>query len=100
MDMLRSLKAGRSESFGDAVLHDGGMTLIKHKIFGANEPVVCGWNDLRVWSADGCFYIASKSDKQVYAALSYINVANAHILEQAITMGFKKGIVRLSELLD
>lgn len=97
-EMITALKAGRHLSFGDAVLHDDGITLMKHKFFGSNEPVHCSWQDVQVWSADGSFYIGSSSDKKTYVALSYINEANTHILEQAIRMGFKKGINRLSEI--
>lgn len=96
-EMLQALKAGRRLSFGDAVIQDDGITLMKHKFFGGNEPVRCSWQDVQVWSADGSFYIGSKADKKTYVGLSYINDANTHILEQAIRMGFKKGINRLSE---
>lgn len=96
--MLQSLKDGKRLSFGTAVLQDDSITLMKHKFFGSNEPVRCSWQDVQVWSADGSFYIGSKADKKTYVGLSYINDANTHILEQAIRMGFKKGINRLSEI--
>lgn len=96
--MLQSLKDGKRLSFGTAVLQDDSITLMKHKFFGSNELVRCSWQDVQVWSADGSFYIGSKSDKKTYVGLSYINDANTHILEQAIRMGFKKGINRLSEV--
>lgn len=96
-EILQSLKDGRRLSFGTAVLQDDSITLMKHKFFGSNEPVRCSWQDVQVWSADGSFYIGSKADKKTYVGLSYINDANTHILEQAIRMGFKKGINRLSE---
>jgi hypothetical protein len=98
--MLQSLKDGKRLSFGTAVLQDDSITLMKHKFFGSNEPVRCSWQDVQVWSADGSFYIGSKADKKTYVGLSYINDANTHILEQAIRMGFKKGINRLSEVFD
>jgi hypothetical protein len=98
MEMQQALKAGRRLPFGDAVLQDDGITLMKHKFFGADEPVRCSWSDVHVWSADGSFYIGSKADKKTYVSLSYINDPNTHILEQAIRIGFKKGINRLSEV--
>lgn len=97
-EMLQALKTGKRLSFGTAVLQDDSITLMKHKFFGSNEPVRCSWQDVQVWSADGSFYIGSKADKKTYVGLSYINDANTHILEQAIRMGFKKGINRLSEV--
>jgi hypothetical protein len=100
-EMLEALKDGRDLYFGDALLHDEGITLVKHKFLGANERVRCTWGQVQIWSADGSFYIGSKDDKKTYAGISYIHVANTHILEQLIRMAFKKpGLRRLSELLQ
>lgn len=100
-ETLEALKAGRRINFGEAVLQDDGVTLTKHKFFGANEAVRCGWGDVKVWSADGSFYIGAAEDKKTYVALSYIEQANTHILEQIIRMAFKKaGLTRLSDLLN
>jgi len=100
-EILETLKAGRRLSFGEAVLHDDGITLTKHKMFGSNELVRCSWGDVKVWSADGSFCIGASNDKKTYVALSYINDANTHILEQAIHMAFKRpGLQRLSDLLN
>jgi hypothetical protein len=100
-EMLEALKEGRDMRFGEAYLEDDGITLVKHKFFGANEKVRCSWGQVHVWSANGSFYIGSKGDKKTYVELSYIHGANTHILEQAIRMAFKKpGMRRLSELLQ
>jgi hypothetical protein len=99
-EMLEALKDGRDLHFGDALLHDDGITLVKRKFLGANEKVRCSWDQVHVWSADGSFCIGAKDDKKVNAGISYIHGANTHVLEQAIRMGFKKpGMRRLSELL-
>ena len=100
-EMLEALKEGRSLHFGDALLHDDGITLVKRKFLGSNEQVRCSWDRVHVWSADGSFCIGAKDDKKINAGISYIHGANTHILEQAIRMGFKKpGLRRLSELLQ
>jgi len=100
-EILEALKAGRDLCFGDALLHDDGITLVKRKFLGANEKVRCSWGQVQIWNADGSFYIGSKDDKKTNVAISYIHVANTHILEQAIRMAFKKpGLRRLSELLQ
>ncbi len=99
--MLEALKAGRDLYFGDALLHDDGITLAKRKLLGANEKVRCSWGQVQIWNADGSFCIGSSGDKKANAAISYIQVANTHILEQAIRMAFKKpGLRRLSDLLQ
>ena len=100
-EMLEALKEGRDLHFGDALLHDDGITLVKRKFLGSNEKVRCSWGQVHVWSADGSFCIGAKDDKKVNAGISYIHGANTHVLEQAIRMGFKKpGMRRLSELLQ
>lgn len=100
-EMLEALKDGRDLYFGDALLHDDGITLVKHKFLGANEKVRCSWGQVQTWNADGSFYIGSKDDKKTNVGISYIHVANTHILEQLIRMAFKKpGLRRLSELLQ
>ena len=99
-ELLEAMQAGGEVNFGQAVVRDDGITLIKHKLFGANERVRCAWGQVRIWSADGSFCIGSKEDKKTYVALSYIHAANTHILEQAIRMAFKKpGMCRLSDIL-
>lgn len=100
-EMLEALKDVRDLYFGDALLHDDGITLVKHKFLGANERVRCTWGQVQIWNADGSFCIGSKDDKKTNVGISYIHVANTHILEQLIRMAFKKpGLRRLSELLQ
>lgn len=99
-EILEALKAGRELAFADAVVRDGDVTLTKHKFLGANERVRCTWDQVHVWTADGSFYIGSQQDKKTYAGMSYIHVPNVHLLEQAIRAGFKKGIRKLSDVLN
>ena len=100
-EMLEALKDGRDLHFGDALLHDDGITLVRRKFLGSNEKVRCSWGQIHVWSADGSFCIGAKDDKKVNAGISYIHGANTHVLEQAIRMGFKKpGMRRLSDVLQ
>jgi hypothetical protein len=100
-EMLEALKNGRDLYFGDALLHDDGITLVKHKFLGFNEKVRCSWGQVHVWSANGSFCIGAKDDKKVNAGISYIYGANTHILEQAIRMALERpGIRRLSDLLQ
>lgn len=100
-EMLEALKDGRDLYFGDALLHDDGITLVKHKFLGTNERVRCTWGQVQIWNAAGSFCIGSKDDKKTNVGISYIHVANTHILEQLIRMAFKKpGLRRLSELLQ
>lgn len=99
-EILEALKAGRELGFADALVRDGDVTLQKHKFLGANERVRCTWDQVHVWTADGSFYIGAQKDKKTYAAMSYIHVPNVHLLEQAIRVGFKKGIRNLSDALS
>ena len=96
IEMIETLKGGKTLAFGDGIVQDDGVTLVKHK-FLAREHVFCDWSQVHVWSVGGLFYIGKKEDKKTYSTMSYINVENVHILEQCIRLGFKKGIARLSD---
>ena len=98
-EMLESLKAGNTLHFGDALLHDDGITLTKHKLFKNDEKIRCTWGQVSVWNADGSFCIGAKTDKKTYVGLSYLHDANTHILEQVVRMAFTKGMRRLSDLI-
>lgn len=100
-NMLENLANGGSLRFGDAVIHDDGVTLTKHKFIAANESIKLGWGQVQIWTAAGEFLIGSIDDKKTYSSMSYINDSNVHIIEQAIRMKFKQsGALRLSELLQ
>lgn len=100
VEMLGAFRAGQSLSFGEAVVHDNGVVLTRHKFFGSNEQVSCTWSQVNVWSADGSFYIGAQNDKKVYAGMSYIHTPNAHVIEHAIRAFFKDPAAgKLSELL-
>jgi hypothetical protein len=100
-ELFETLKSGNEVRFGEATLGDDGITLIKHKFLGANEPIRFSWGQVHVWTADGAFYIGAKDDKKTYVGLSYIHAANTHVLEQAIRMAFKKpDMRRLNDVLQ
>lgn len=64
------------------------------------NPVRYTWSQVQIWSADGAVVIRAKHDKKAHASFSYIQVSNAHLLEQLIRMAFKQsGLTRLSDLL-
>lgn len=100
IEMLEALRVGRNLYYDDAIVNDYGITLVKHKLFGANEQVLLNWDQVQIWSANGSFCICSKVDKKIYASISYLYVNNTHILEHIIRMALEKpGMRRLSELL-
>ena len=100
-ELLEKLQTGNEVRFGEAVVTDDGVMLLKHRVLAANEQVRCSWEQVHFWSADGAFYIGAKHDKKTYVSLSYIDMWNTHVLEQAIRMAFNKaGMRRLSELLQ
>lgn len=98
-EMVATLGKGQSFSFGDIVVEDESVTLVRHKTFMANERVRLGWHEVHVWSANGDFFIGKRDDKKVYGAASYINGWNTHILEHLVRGGFKKGVRKLSDYL-
>lgn len=100
IELLASLKSGKEVWFGPALIRDDGVTLPKHKFWGASERVRCDWYQAHIWNADGSFYIGAKEDSKVYAGLSYMDQPNTHILERTIRAAFEKpGMRVLSDIL-
>lgn len=98
-EYLEGLRDGKKYSFGDIVMSNHGVTLVRYKFLGSNEQIFCGWDELSIWNAPGAFCIGKRGDKKLSAALSYQEVDNIHVLEAAIRMFFKQGGSRLSGLL-
>jgi hypothetical protein len=96
IELIASLANGDRIRFSDAVVHDEGIELSRHGLFGANGRVALSWGDVHIWNQDGCFYLGSKDDKKAYVALSYQEIDNVHVLEGAIRAFFKKGGPRIS----
>lgn len=97
IEVLQQLKRGPVR-FGEAVVGDGGVTLPRNRFF-RKESIHYTWSEVKVWSADGAFWIGAKEDAKARAALSYIDTHNTHVLEQIVRVGFKRGVRRLTELL-
>jgi hypothetical protein len=99
LEALRELKRGGERWFANVRIRDDGITLIRHN-FWSREPVHVPWNGIRVWSDGGMLNIASTEEHKVNASLSYIHVANVHILDRMLRAALdRRGLRRLSELL-
>jgi hypothetical protein len=99
-EMAATLKTGRELDFSDAVVRDECVFLKKHKWFGSSERVRCAWHEVKIWSVNGMFVIGSQSDEKTNAGLSYIHVANVHILESLIRFALRRSYNRLSDILE
>lgn len=100
-EMLEALKTGRNLRAGNSIIHDDGVTLVKHKFWGSGDLIKCTWDQVRIWSGNGSFCMEDKDNKKINASISYINDENAHVTEQLIRMAFKRPeLRRLSELLQ
>ena len=100
IELLQGFKEGKRCHFGDAVVDDRGVEVLKSGFFASKEKVYGRWDQLQTWSADGNFVIGIKGDKKAYSEISYQHIDNTHILSAAISAGFKNGVNRLSEMLD
>jgi hypothetical protein len=96
IEMSDALEEGKSLNFGDILVEDGAVTLIKHKLLGY-EKVRLSWSDVQVWSANGEFVIGSKRDKKTYGSASYIDHWNTHLLDNIVRATLKKGKSKLSK---
>ncbi len=98
-ELLEKLSAGKRFHFGEALIDNEGATLTKHTLVGDDERIFCNWHQIVVWSANGSFWIGLKGNEKTYIALDYLGTWNVHLLESIISMGFKKGVHKLSDLL-
>jgi Mg2+ and Co2+ transporter CorA len=101
-ELLENLKNSKRDMyFGDILVHDDGVTLVKHKFLVADEKVRYTWSQVNVRSFNGMLYASAKNDEKAYSSASYIDDANTHILDQAIRMASKiPGMRRLSDILQ
>lgn len=98
-DQLNHLKNGNRLTFGNTTIDDEGVFLKKSGFF-SGDPRYYKWSDVRQFSSNGSLYIVNKADEKVFAALSYLEIANTHILEPILRLSFKKWRGRLSGLLE
>lgn len=95
LQIFSLLKNGGSYKCGSFLVFDDGVQLIKKGFFGGGEQRKFGWSDITVWSSNGSFCIAAKSDQKFSGAASYMSDANAHIFETAIRTFFKNTSARV-----
>lgn len=99
-EAARFLKNGGRLNFPGVVVEDLAVTIDRHHMFKANEPVRLDWSQVHIWSASGSFCIGMKGDKKVYATLPYTKVNNVIVLENMIRAFFKNGKPNLSSIAD
>jgi hypothetical protein len=100
-DLYTSLKAGKTVQFADAIVHDDGIELPRHKLSGKREFRRYAWEDVKTWNYSAQCFIASTVGKRHMVRLSYRNVPNVGVLSSAINAARRKpGLRNLSELLN
>jgi len=99
-NFLGALERGKQIQFGDVLIQDDGIVLIKPGLARKGEPVFLPWRQVITWKANGNYYLAAEDDKKLNAGLSYRDMANVRILDCAVSMAQEiTGINKLSELL-
>ena len=98
-EFLEGLRDGKEYRFGNAVVRDQGIDLVRSKFFSGDEIVSCRWSELVIWDGPGVFCIGKKEDKKLAAEFSYQNENNIHILNSAVRMFWERGGDRLSSVL-
>ena len=98
-EMLLQLQSGKQVRIAGCSIKDQGILLTRHKFF-SKEATWRGWDAVTVSTIPGAFRVQDTNDTSVYVSLSYIEVPNVHVLENAIRMAFSRGVPRLSDLLN
>ncbi len=88
-DMLKDLSKGQGLQFNRATIWNDGVTLYKSGWFSSDEKRKFSWGDITIWSQDGNFVIAARSDRGFSVQMPYLEVFNVHFLESAIRIMFK-----------
>jgi hypothetical protein len=92
--MLTDLAKGQGLQFNRSTVWNDGVTLYKSGWFSSGEKRKFDWGDITIWSQDGNFVIAAKSDRSFSVHMPYLEVFNVHFLESAIRIMFKNPNVR------
>lgn len=100
LEACEVLGKGRKVKFGEIEVDDTTVTLIRRKVFGADERVPLELCKSQVWTQNGRFYVGVVGDKKLYASASYIQDWNTHLLEHMIRTLFKKNATKLSEVFE
>jgi hypothetical protein len=98
-EMVQALREGRELRCGNTIVSDLGVALRKHRFLKTSEQVFCDWFHIKTWHAQGAYWIGSQSDSKVYESMPYLHTWNVHLLEHLISMKFKSGDRKLSDLL-
>ena len=98
-ELLEDLRNGKERRFGDSIVSDQGVALVRKGFFSKNEQVFCRWSELEIWNENGSFCIAKKGDRKLMGAYPYLTQPNTHILEAAVRTFWKQSGDRLSSIL-
>lgn len=99
-DMCRALGSGKQYRMGNAIVRDETVVIIKRRTFGQDEEIEVSWRDIKVSAENGSFVIISSANPKLRAMISYRDVPNAHFMEHIVRTNFKKGITKMSALIE
>lgn len=99
-ELLESVAAGKRIHFGEALVDNEGISLTEHTQYGDDKRSFCNWYQIEICSQNGSFWIRRTKGDKTYVELPYITTWNVHLLECIIRMAFKKGVQKLSDLLN
>lgn len=82
-DILETLQSGSPIMFGDVTVYDNTILLTKHRFLSSVDEEYT-WSNIYTQSISGELWIRAVDDERTFCTLSYIDVANVHILEWII----------------
>lgn len=82
------------------VIYDDKVLLAKNHLYTPTEKQFFSWDEVVVFSQNGFFVIANKSDSAWQVSFSYQEDDNTHIIDNMIRAAFKKGVDKLSQAFD
>jgi hypothetical protein len=97
MAIIADLESGKTLSFGDVKIDDGGVYLFKRTHF-ARDPVYCPWPEVDAERRSDGLVIFSRREQDMYVKIYYLEVRNAHLLEMSVIPCCEEGVRKISDL--
>ena len=88
-NIKKELRNGARLKFGDSYVFDNGVVLQRRSFLWLTESIKFSWSDIRVWTTNSAFHIASKNDQKTHCSLLYSEIENAYILAEIIQTKMK-----------
>lgn len=98
LELIQALQAGKEKSFGQVLVRDDGLVFQNQATKGSGKGLYA-WHELKLLSGQDGFSLTSVRQPSVRVYLDFLIVQDALLLETLLSMVFKQGLHRISDVL-